>query len=168
MTDTQAFVYTVNRVGQVGAWSRYLFPWNIRYTTQLGNTVYVRAGRDVYCLTEDTTTDDVFLNGVIETRAFDSVIWWPWLDMNRPGALKMMMGFDMVGVGCSFVEIGFDQSDKTAFTEPLQVKADTMTGQVIPMMLNAPSFSVRITYPGGQNWEFLGANIYLNDARFMA
>ena len=44
---TEAFVYTINQVGRMGAWSRYLFPFDIDYYATVGNDLFVREGNRV-------------------------------------------------------------------------------------------------------------------------
>ncbi len=104
--------------------------------------------------------------GRVTLQPFNGVIWWPWLDLGSPGRSKMLQGFDVTGKGSCRIEFGWNQDDPRAFTAPLTLVPDTVPGKTIPMMLNAPSYSVRIEYPGNQNWEFLGLQLYLQDQRF--
>lgn len=48
----EVFVYTLNQVGQVGAWTRYMFPFAIDYITQNGDDMYARDGDNVYRISE--------------------------------------------------------------------------------------------------------------------
>jgi hypothetical protein len=41
--------------------------------------------------------------------------------------------------------------------------ADTVPGQPIPLPLNAPSYSLILTFPGNQAWEWDAAAFYLAD-----
>jgi hypothetical protein len=163
--SSTAFVYTMNKVGAVGAWSRYVFPFPIQDFTQLDDHLYIRSGNDVLRLDDGVITD---FAGDPRELGFDGLIQWPWLDMGMPGITKQMVGFDLVGNGVASIEFGFDQSQKGYFTDPYEVPEDTVPGMIIPMPLMAPSFSVRLTYEGGQAWKFDALNVYLNDSRMTA
>ena len=39
---TEVFCYTMNELGSRGAWSRYIFPWDIEAQAQLNNDLYLR------------------------------------------------------------------------------------------------------------------------------
>lgn len=158
-TDT-VFVYTMNRGVQNGAWSRYVFPFTIEYFAHLENTLYMRHGDDVVFVDPDLLDDD----GV----NFDGVIQWQWLDFGRPGVNKNLIGFDVIGQGTSSVEIGYDQTQGGWFTDPYPIPSDTYPGQIIPIPVQAPTLSVRLTYDGGQAWQWNALQIYLNDQRTTA
>lgn len=157
---SQVFVYTLNQVGQVGAWSRYIFPFDITYACQKGDAAFVRTGNQVYELNEIFGTYD-FYESDLQTP-FNGMIQWPWLDMGMAGADKMIHGFDIVGYGTVQVQFGYDQTNVNTMTEPYEVSSDTLTGQPIMFPLTAPSYSVRLIYEGGQNWGFNAMNIYLD------
>ena len=155
-TDT-VFIYTMNRGVQGGAWSRYVFPFTIEHFTHLENTLYMRHGDKVSFVIEDALDDD----GV----DFEGVIQWPWLDFGQPGVNKMLIGFDIVSKGTSSIELGYDQSTLGTFTTPYAIPVDTYPGQVIAFPMNAPSMSIRLTYDGGQAWQWNALNLYLQDMR---
>jgi len=165
MTVSTIFVYTMNRVGAVGAWSRYLLPFPVDDFTQLNDTLYIRSGDDVLRVDESVVTDYA---GDAREMPFDGLIQWAWLDFGQPGSLKQMVGFDIAGTGVPTMEFGYNQADKGYFTEPFDVPEDTVPGMIIPMPLMAPSYSVRITYAGGQRWKFDALNVYLSDQRMTA
>jgi hypothetical protein len=154
----KVYVLSNSRIGKVGGWSEYVFPWSIEYSTLLDGDLYVRSGRKLYRL-EETAVDDA---GV----GFEGLIHWPYLDMGTPGAMKQMHGFDVVGFGNCEVSFGYDQSNVAAVTPPLPVVADTAPGGMIAMPLCAVSFSVQIRYPPGQAWSLLAAAVYLDDLGF--
>lgn len=155
---TQVFVYTMNRVGQVGAWSRYLFPFFISAFAQFDNKMLVRADDAIIELDDGLLVD--FESDEDETP-IEGTLWWPWLDMGSAGVTKMLDSFDIVGTGAPTIEIGWDQTNLGTFTDPYELPADTLPGQRIPFPLSAPSFSIRLTYTG--QWEFNALNIYLSD-----
>ncbi len=155
-TDT-VFIYTMNKGAQGGAWGRYVFPWIIEHFAQLENTLYMRHEDDVSFVIEDALDDD----GVY----FDGVIQWPWLDFGKPGTNKMLDSFDIVGLGTCSIEIGYDQTNLNSFTELYPIPADSYPGQIIPLPLTAPTMSVRLTYDGGQAWQWNALQLYLIDNR---
>lgn len=151
----EVMVYTLTQVGQVGAWSRYVFPFAIDAWAQEGDDLFVRDGDRVFRLSEELGSVDFFGEVVAQQRGgqeqgspFQAIIQWPWLDMGRPGQDKQMESFDFVGYGRAEIEFGYDQSEPGWFTDPYAVGPDTLPAQSVPMALCAPSFSARIRYHG--------------------
>ena len=163
--STTVFVYTMNRVGSVGAWSRYVFPFAVDAFAQLGDDIYIRSGDDVLVVDENEVTDYA---GDPREQVFTGLIQWPWLDFGAPGVTKQLVGFDIVGTGATSVQIGYDQSAKGTFTEPFLVPADSVPGMMIPLPLMAPSMSVKLTYAGGYKWQFNALNVTVSDMRLGA
>ena len=112
--------------------------------------------------------------------AFTSVIQWPYIDMGNLGINKMLLGLDLVGTGQVNVQIAYNQQDPTTFndnalfttstgvTTPYSISmTDVIPGQPIPYPINAPSFSLILTFPGNvttaNNWSWDAANFYLMD-----
>ncbi len=155
MSD-QVFIYTMNQ-GKVtqGKWSRYVFPFVIEVFAHLEDALYLRHGDNVSKVVENEVADD----GV----NFEGIIQWPWLDFKSPGRDKMMMGFDLVGEGTLSIEVGYDQTTLHGFTEKFAITADSLPGQIIPLPVTAPSFSIKLTYDGGQAWEWDSMQLYLQD-----
>ena len=152
------FVYTMTKVGSVGAWSQYVFPFaSIDGFTQLGRDIYIRAGDDV--LRFDETVDKDFVGDPREA-AFEGVIQWHWLMFGEPGADSVMFGFDHVGEGSPTIAFGYNQKNKSAFTAPYPVPGDTVPEEVIPYDLTAPSISVRLVYSSTERWHFQALNLY--------
>lgn len=160
--SSSVFVYTMNRVGGVGAWSIYEFPFSIDAFTHRNGDLYIRSGDDVLRVVPGSLVD---YGGDAREVFFDATIQWPYLDMGEPGVLKRMVGLDYVGVGVPTVSIGYNQASSAAFTVPFDIPADTVPGQIIHLPLMAPSLSVKIDFAGGQAWEFYALNLYLDDAR---
>lgn len=154
---TLAYVYTMNRTGQVGAWSRYTFPWRVEATALLGEKLYLRAGNKVYVVREGANTD--------AGTPITGLVQWPWLDFGTPGATKMMQSVDVVGGGPGNVslQIGYDQRAVEAFTPSYTIPIDTLTGMPVPMPVSAPTFSVRLTFTG--EWSLQAVNLYLAENR---
>ncbi|MGO1069317.1 hypothetical protein [Lysobacter sp. CA199] len=155
---TTVFVYTITRVGAVGAWSRYVFPFLVDRFATMGDFLYIRSGDDFLRVDEDAIDD---FAGDPRQASFDCIVQWPWLDFGSPGVTKTFYGFDHVGVGSPFVSIGYDQSNKTRFTDPYQVPADTVPGEPIALPVSGPSFSVRLTYNSHERFKFQAFNVWL-------
>lgn len=153
----QVFVYTMNRTGQVGAWSRYVFPFEIDATAQLGETLFLRAGDTIYRVSEDATTD--------AGAPIESIVQWPWLDFGTPGVTKMLQTVDVVGDGPGTVslQIGYDQRAVEAFTPAYTIPIDTLTGMPIPIPVSAPTLSVRLSFTG--KWSLQAVNVNLAESR---
>jgi hypothetical protein len=165
MNSTTVFVYTMNRVGAVGAWSRYTFPFPIDDFAQLGDSLYIRSGNDVLRVEPEAVVD---FQGDPRQSVFTGVIQWPWLDFGNPGVTKQLVGFDIVGTGEADIQIGYNQASQGIFTEPFRVPADSVPGMMIPLPVMAPTMSVKLTYQGGQKWQFNALNVTLNDMRLGA
>lgn len=161
MADSTTFVYTMNRTGQVGAWSRYVFPFSVDAFAQLGDDLYIRHGDEVSRVVEGALADEV---GGVEIP-FDGVVQWHWLDAGQPGVTKMLEGFDVVGSGSPSIQIGYDQRNVAALTDAYAIEADTMAGGMIPFPISAPSMSVKLTFAGGTEWSVQSVNLYLHDFR---
>lgn len=162
---TEVFVYTMTQIGQVGAWSRYLFPFEVGAWAIQGDSLYLRSANRIYRMEEGAVGDEVQA-GV--TTPFEGVIQWPWLDFGQPGVSKMLYGFEIVGQGKVQVQVGYDQTNSGAFTAPYEVRPDTLTGGPIPLPLAGPSFAVRLVYDGTEAWQWNAFGLYLQDFRAMA
>jgi len=157
---TTVFVYTINKLGAPGKWSRYVFPFPVDYFAQRDNVLYIRSGDDVLRLDKDSIYD---YDADPRKFAFDGVIWWPWLDDGTPGLDKMIDSVDVVGTGTPAVQLGYDQTQESLFTDPYTVPPITYPGAGVPFALSCPSYSVKITYPGPQKWKLQTVNVWLND-----
>lgn len=148
--ETSVHVYSMARIGQAGAWSRYVFPFAVEAFAQLGDDLYIRHGDAISMVSEDAVRDEV--GG--EEVDYPGVVWWPWLDFGTPGQTKMLEGFDYVGTGQGpSISIGYDQRNDVRFTPPYQIESDTMPGGMIPIPVAAPTLSVRLSFAGGQAWN---------------
>lgn len=173
---TTVFVYTRSQVGQVGAWSRYLFRCVIQDFCQSDTTLYLRVtefgtSNESIVAIDATGTADVDHYSA-STSAVTAVVQWPWLDLGSPGVTKSMHGVDFVVslnpdaiLPAYTIEVGYDQTDATAFTTPYTLAADTVPGQFIPLPLMAPSFAPRLTFNSLQRWKLYEAVIYVDDTQ---
>lgn len=157
--DNETWVYSQSRIGGIGAWSRYDFSFDD--FTQSDGQLYLREGNTVYLVDEDSAQD--------AGQNVDAIVQWPWLDLGQPGVQKMMVGIDVTGSGSPSVAVGWDETNPAAFTAPYAVSGDTQPGQIIPIPVSGPSFSLRLTYTGStQAWELQAASLYLNALRMTA
>lgn len=99
---------------------------------------------------------------------FSGTVQWPHLDLGSFGVEKMMIGFDLVaeapeGVA---VSVGYDQRDLSRRTAPYRVQyADTLPGQLVPIPVTAPSFDLQLIFAPSQRWEWMAANLFIQDLR---
>lgn len=140
-------------------WSRYVFPFSIDGFAQLGDDLYIRSGDTIKRVSEQATSD--IHNGA--EIPFGGTAQWSWLDFGQPGVTKMLEGFDLVASGDPSVSIGWDQTNTAAFTDPYQVTPDTVPGNIVPIMLSGPSFSMKVDFAPGQKWQLQGASLYVHD-----
>lgn len=164
--NSSVFVYTMNKVGSIGAWSRYVFPWEVEDHTQLEDDLYLRSGDAIYILDEDVLTDEDANGDPVEVVG---EIRWPYLDFGAPGVTKRLIGFDMVGTGTVTVQFGYDQRDFDVLTPEYTIEADTVPGSIIGFPWAAPSFSLRLQFSSTDGpWEWLATQVYLQDFRTTA
>ena len=165
---TETFVYSMNHLGSKGAWSRYVFPWDVEDQAQLNDDLYLRSGDAIYVMDADRMFDED-VNG--ERVEFDMVIRWPYLDFGAPGQTKQLLGFDVTGRGLCSMRMGWDQRNFATMSAPYDIQADTLTDGYIPMSMAAPSFSMELTFHSTDNdetCEWLASTLYLQDFRMMA
>jgi len=180
----QVFVLTINGLNGTKSWARYVFPDIITDWTLNAGILYLRtAGNLVWQLDANTVgVDDS--NFAITSGAnvpFNGVMQWPYLDLGSLGRTKMMIGIDLVGEGNCSIQVAYNQADKTTFndnpffatstgvTAPYFVSAaDTTPGAPLPIPINAPSYSVILTFTGSSSspnaWSWEAANIYIADS----
>ena len=168
----EVFVYTMNQLGKIGAWSRYVFPWVIDDWTILGSDLYLRHGDEVSKVDVSRESDELVDDseaGKVR-QSFEWTIEWPYLDFGAMGVTKQLIGFDIVGTGVASIQFGYDQTNDSYWTDPWQIVADNVPGQVLMMPLAAPTIAVRLTYTGNDEqptgWDAL--NLYLQDFRTAA
>jgi hypothetical protein len=180
----QAFVLTINGTSGTKSWSRYIFPETITDATLNEGYLYLRTVNNVVWQVnaEAVGVDDAnTLTTAASPTAFNGVVQWPYLDMGALGINKMLVGVDLVGEGECYVQVAFNQADKTTFndnanfatstgvTAPyLVVVDDTVPGEPLPFPINAPSYSLILTFPGSVTtanaWSWQAANLYVQPA----
>ena len=180
----QAFVLTVNGMEQAKkTWSRYLFPDSITdWSLSTGNLYMRTAGNLVWQLTDQSigVDDNNTITTAATPTAFNGVMQWPYLNAGQLGINKMMIGIDIVGTGSCSIQVGFNQADTSSFndqptfststsvTTPYFVAIDdTVPEEPLPFPINAPSYSVILTFAGSTStanaWGWEACNLYLAD-----
>jgi len=180
----QAFVLTVNGMDQAKkTWSRYLFPDSITdWSLSTGNLYMRTAGNLVWQLTDQSigVDDNNTITTAATPTAFNGVMQWPYLNAGQLGINKMMIGIDIVGTGNCNIQVGFNQADTSSFndqptfststsvTTPYFVAIDdTVPEEPLPFPINAPSYSVILTFAGSTStanaWGWEACNLYLAD-----
>lgn len=109
---------------------------------------------------------------------FKGVIQWPYLDMGSLGGNKQLIGLDLVGDGQVSIQIAYREDDKTTFSDNANFTlssnvttaysisiADTVPGTPIPIPIDAPSYSLILTFSANQAWDWQAANFYFQDNR---
>ncbi len=102
---------------------------------------------------------------IVSGIPFEGVLWWPALDNGAMGVNKQLDSFDLVCTGEVSVQFGWDQRDPTVLTDEFTLEGDTLPGTSIPFPLSAASFAPKLTFSGGQAWEWMAMNLYLQDSR---
>jgi hypothetical protein len=171
----QVFVLTINGLQGTKSWSRYIFPQSITDATLNSGSLFLRTSGNIVLQLMPTANTDAS----IEATNILSTIQWPYLDMGGLGLNKMLIGVDLVGDGSTTLQIAYDQQDKSTFsdnpafaistgvTAPYFIAIDdTVPGEPLPIPINAPSYSLILTFDGGtittpNNWTWEAANFYL-------
>jgi hypothetical protein len=178
----QAFVLTMNGSGQK-SWSRYVFPATITDWTLNAGVLYMRTATNlVWSFTDQVVgCDDAPGSAGAVNIPFNGIMQWPYLNAGVLGLNKMMVGIDIVGDGNVFIQVAYNQGDKSSFndsplftsstsvTAPYLVTiADTVPEEPLPFPCNAPSYSVILTFAGSSTtanaWTWEALNLYLADA----
>jgi hypothetical protein len=165
----EAFVLTVNGNKQM-SWSRYVFPEALTDWTLDGDDLILRTeSGKVWRVSDEALFDDTRINDYEggDGIPFEGIVQWPHLDLGSFGVEKQFVGFDLVATapeGVS-VSIGYDQRDLDARTTDYEMDADTLPGKLVPIVVTAPSFDMRLTFAGGQRWEWQASCLYINDRR---
>jgi len=183
--SNEVFVYTMNEGKNRGRWSHYKFPFTIEKFAHLRDSLYLRHGDNVSKVVEGSVTDEGDYDNLLlpgggnfllpdgvsvllfsdQDENFPGIIQFPWLDFGSPGVNKMTIGFDIVGIGDCSLEVGYDQSDLTKFTPSFPIPEDTEPDEIIPFQVNLPSLSIKLTYTGGEAWEWDSFQLWLEDMR---
>lgn len=130
------YVYSISRTSRIAAWSEYLIGFDVDAVAELGKKLYFRSGDDVYVLDEESHTD-----GGIQ---YEVLIEMPWMNLKKPGELKMVQGVDAVLEGAAYLSIGFDSRNVDARTPEVLIKGNTRPLGMIPVPCCGTEFSIRL------------------------
>ena len=130
------YVYSISRTSKIAAWSEYLIGFDVDAVAELGKKLYFRSGDDVYVLDEESHTD-----GGIQ---YEVLIEMPWMNLKKPGELKMVQGVDAVLEGAAYLSIGFDSRNVNARTPEVLIKGNTRPLGMIPVPCCGTEFSIRL------------------------
>ena len=174
----QVFVLTINGLQGTKSWSRYIFPQVITDATLNSGSLFLRTtGNNVWQVITTAGVDDVH-SGELGTNII-STVQWPYIDMGGLGLNKMLIGVDLVGEGSTTIQVAYDQQDKSTFVDNVNFATstgvtapyfvaidDTVPGEPLPIPINAPSYSMILTFDGGtittpNAWSWEAANFYL-------
>jgi hypothetical protein len=159
----EVFVCTFN--DEAPSWSRYVFPEALTDATLRGNELLLRtATHKVWRVDADAVNDDMTSVGVGGTP-FTGTAWWPSLDLGNMGTTKQLDSFDLVCTGEVTVQFGYDQRTPATLTAGYLLDGDTLPGTSIPFPLSAPSFAPKLTFSGGQAWEWMAMTLNVQDTR---
>ena len=145
--------------------------------------MYLRTATNlVWKLDPNTLVDDSNALTTGTNTSFSSVVQWPYLDMGALGLNKMLVGVDLVGDGACYVQLGFNQADKSTFNDSATFSTssnvtapyfiaidDTVPGEPLPIPINAPSYTLILTFPSVVSsapnaWTWEAANLYITNA----
>lgn len=180
----QVFVLTINGTQGTKSWARYIFPQVITDATLNAGFLYFRTVNNVVWQLNAQSVgidDNNTLTTLASPVAFNGVVQWPYLDMGALGINKMLVGVDLVGDGSCSIQLAYNQADKSTFvdnalfttstgvTAPYFIAIDdTVPGEPIPFPINAPSYSLILTFTGSTSspnpWTWEAANLYVQPA----
>lgn len=124
-----------------------------RYTFESGDLPFV--ADTVYGVSVDG--EDIECTGT----PFEGYMAWPYLDFGLLGMDKDLEGFDVAADGTFRVSVGWSQRDFSLATPDYALDGDTLTGDMVPLPLRAPSFQFRLTFDASQAWEWQASAIYI-------
>lgn len=124
--------YSFSRTSKLSAWSKYTLPFDIDDATVLNQELYVRAGDDVYKVTDAVTKDGVSSIPTVSIEMYAQ-------DGKRPAVLKQFMGLDVIGEGNWTISHKWYDPDSRMWreTEAYEYPAVTEPGNLHPVELLA-------------------------------
>lgn len=141
-------VYTNNKLGKPGGWSRYTFNVGSGYTlaavTQMDSRLFLRfdhASNVSKCYEVDP---DAISDG---GTSFFARITWNFLDLGEPGVTKQLFTIDLVGAGQPSLLIYYDQTNPAQVTDYfLMPVSDSLPNNPVPFPIAAPSMKFDLYY----------------------
>ena len=170
---SEVFVYSQSRLGRVGAWSRYTFPYDIQGATVKDGELYLRSPASLLRVDESSSLDNVDPAVPSSGSPIVSYVWWPFMDLGSPGVTKMLHSMEIVADSdaayVSAIYVGANQRDAvfpddyTLVASSTQTDKDTLAGSPIPVGIAGPSFSIRIDMGSVVQWELYGISLTIQD-----
>ncbi len=151
----ELFVYSISRTAKIAAWSHYFLPATADAFAELGQTLYIRCGDNVFKLDPDVHAD--------QGQPYEVVIQLPYMDLKKPGRNKRIFGADLVMEGRCEFSVGFDVRDATAFTDPVRVKGNTRGGGMIPVESCGTEFSLKFRNFDNKPFRLDAVTLYFDD-----
>lgn len=151
----ELFVYSISRTAKIAAWSHYFLPATADAFAELGQTLYIRCGDNVFKLDPDVHAD--------QGQPYEVVIQLPYMDLKKPGRNKRIFGADLVMEGRCEFSVGFDVRDATAFTDPVRVKGNTRGGGMIPVECCGTEFSLKFRNFDNKPFRLDAVTLYFDD-----
>lgn len=158
------FVYTMSRTGEVGAWSRYVFPFPISGFCFNGDDLLIHSEDDVLKVDPSALQDYA---GNASASYFPCAVQWPYLDFGPIGFTKQFYSMDIT---CSqntgvTVTMYYDQTNPNAVSDPFVISGDSVPGMQIPIPFMCASMGIRLAFSSQDQWQLDALNVYLKDLR---
>ena len=148
------YVYSISRTSKIAAWSQYLISFEVDAVAELGKKLYFRSGDDVYVLDESVSTDG--------GQQYEVLVELPWMNLKKPGELKLLEGVDVVMEGKAYLSIGFDSRNVDARTPEVLVKGNTRPLGMIPIPCCGTEFSIRLRNYDDEPFKLNAITLYYN------
>ena len=155
--DSLVWAFTYSRSSKVSAWSEYGFPFDVEYAANLNGDLYLRNGTTIYRMDDNAHQDD--------TTPPKVVIEFPFLDLKKPGELKMITGVDFVGTGTASISFKYRTVDLSGNptegeTDPVTLVDNSMPGVMTPVELCVTALAPRIVHEANEAFEMNRLVIY--------
>lgn len=141
------WAYSFSRSSKLSAWSKFTFPFSIDDATVLRQELYVRAGDNVYKMSEAVFKDGPGDIPLVEIHPY-------YNDGKVPGVLKQILGMDVMGTGQpTIAQRYYDEDGVERSTSALEYPAMTEQGPTYPVELNATRIAPTITHQRDEAFE---------------
>lgn len=146
------FVYSISKTSKIAAWSEYFLNFEVEAVAELGKKLYIRSGDDVYLLDENVSTDG--------GMQYEVLVELPWMDMKKPGELKMIQGIDAVLEGSAWISLAYDSRDPDARTPEVLIKGNTRPLGMIPIPCCGTEISIRLRNYDDKGFKLNALSMY--------
>lgn len=153
---TIAWAFSFSRTAKISAWSKFTYPFTIDDATVLNQELYVRAGNDVYLV-----SDAVYKDGVSSIPLVDIVMFYQ--DGKKPGVTKQFTGIKTIGKGQPTVSYLFAVENQTLESLAYELPAVGVAGQTHPVELLAERIAPHFTHQKDEEFELSSASLLYED-----